>query len=274
MIFNADDFGRSSSINHAVIEAHTRGILTTASLMVTGEAFDEAVSLARQTPSLGVGLHLTLADGRAATRHADFPGLVDREGNLRGSPVRAGFDYFFLRSLRPALREEIRGQIARFRATGIPLDHLNGHLNIHLHPVVFDLLMELHPEWRGAGFRLTRDPLGINARAARGRWAYRLTHAVVFGLLSRRAAGRLAGLGIPHTRAVFGLLQYPSVDEAYLLRVLEQLPEGDSEIYSHPSLDHFRHEHAALLSPRVRGLLETLGIRAIRYSDLPACQSD
>ena len=66
LIVNADDFGRSSSINEAVIRAHREGILTSASLMVNEPAFDEAVKLARENPKLGVGLHLTLLMGHSA----------------------------------------------------------------------------------------------------------------------------------------------------------------------------------------------------------------
>jgi hopanoid biosynthesis associated protein HpnK len=253
-----------------VIEAHRCGILTSASLMVTGDAVGEAVALAKQNPSLGVGLHVALADARAAGAPAELGSLVDSHGQLVSSPVRAGFRYFFDRTLRPALRVEIAAQFALFRETGLPLDHVNGHQNIHLHPVVFGILMEQRSSWTGAGFRLTRDPFWLNAGLASGRWAYRASHAMIFSLLSRLARRRLMEAGIPVTAAVFGLLQYPSVDEHYLLRLLARLPEGDSEIYSHPSLEQFRHEYAALISPRVMSLLSERGIQRIRYSDLSA----
>lgn len=238
--------------------------------MVTGEAVWEAVAMAKENPSLGVGLHLALADARAAEVPAELGSLVDARGQLVSSPVRAGFRYFFDRALRPALRAEIAAQFALFRKTGLPLDHVNGHQNIHLHPVVFGILMEQRASWTGAGFRLTRDPFWLNAGLASGRWAYRVSHAMIFSLLSRLARRRLLEAGIPFTAAVFGLLQYPSVDEDYLLRLLDRLPEGDSEIYSHPSLEQFRHEYAALVSPRVMSLLSERGIQRIRYSDLSA----
>jgi hypothetical protein len=46
------------------------------------------------------------------------------------------------------------------------------------------------------------------------------------------------------------------------------LPPGDSELYSHPSLDEFKHEFDALVSPRVKELVKKLGIELIRYQDL------
>src|SRR6059036_1537886 len=93
LIVNADDFGRSHSINQAVVRAHREGILTTASLMVNGEAFEEAVHLARQNPKLGVGLHLTLICGTSALPHAEIPGLVDADQNFTNRPLAAGLRY-------------------------------------------------------------------------------------------------------------------------------------------------------------------------------------
>src|SRR5205085_9236593 len=129
VIINADDFGRSPSINEAVLRAHRDGILTTASLMVNESGFDEAVALARENPRLGVGLHLTLLMGRSALSPGEIPGLVNDRGGFADDPVTAGCRYFFQRGLREQLRREIHAQFARFRATGLPLDHVNGHLH-------------------------------------------------------------------------------------------------------------------------------------------------
>src|SRR5207237_343217 len=107
LIVNADDFGRSTSINQAVIRAHREGILTTASLMVNEPGCDEAVSLARETPSLGVGLHLTLVLGHSALTAGRIPGLVNGQQTFTNNPATAGFRYFFLPGLRDQLRAEI-----------------------------------------------------------------------------------------------------------------------------------------------------------------------
>src|SRR5512139_511392 len=98
LIVNADDFGRSPDINEAVIRAHREGILTTASLMVNEPAAAAAVALARQSPTLGVGLHLTLVDGHAALSAQEIPDLADARGRFAGDAVRAGWRFFFQRS--------------------------------------------------------------------------------------------------------------------------------------------------------------------------------
>ena len=268
LIVNADDFGRSASINQAVILAHREGILTTTSLMVNEPAVEEAVTLARENPGLGVGLHLTLLCGHSALTHAEIPGLVKARGEFSDNPPGTGFRYFFQHSLREQLRREIHAQFQRFRATRLPLDHVNGHLHMHLHPTVFRILMSDAAQLGIKHLRLTFDPFRLNLRLAYGHFAYRALHAAIYHALSARARPALARRGIRHTEAVFGLLQNARVDEPYVTRLLPQIPAGDSELYSHPSLDEFKNEFDALVSPRVREQVNQLGIKLIRYQDL------
>ena len=268
LIVNADDFGRSVSINQAVIRAHQEGILTTASLMVNEPAFEEAVALAREHPTLGVGLHLTLLCGHSALPPGEIPGLVNRNGEFSHNPAGAGFRYFFQPGLREQLRREIHAQFQKFRAARLPLDHVNGHLHLHLHPTVFGILMADAAQLGLKHLRLTCDPFRLNLRLASGHFTYRALHVAIFHPLSARARPALARLNIRHTDAVFGLLQNARVDETYVTRLLPQLPAGDSELYSHPSLDESKNEFDALISPRVQDQVKQLGIELIRYQDL------
>jgi hopanoid biosynthesis associated protein HpnK len=268
LIVNADDFGRSHSVNKAVNRAHREGILTSASLMVNEDACDEAVALARENPRLGVGLHLTLLCGKSALPPEKIPGLVNVRGEFSDRAVATGLRYFFQRGLREQLRAEIHAQFRRFQATGLPLDHVNGHLHLHLHPAVFRILMDDAGILGLRHLRLTRDCLSRSRRMARGHWFYRVSHSAIYEWLSRRARGSLQQHGIRHAPITFGLLQNGRVDEEYLLKLLPELPPGDSELYSHPSLGEFKHEFDALVSPRVKEQIEKLGIKLIRYSDL------
>ncbi|MGD0251342.1 MAG: hopanoid biosynthesis-associated protein HpnK [Verrucomicrobiota bacterium] len=268
LIVNADDFGLSHSVNEAVIRAHGGGILTTASLMVNERGFDEAVKLAKENPQLGVGLHLTLLMGHSVLPPEKIPGLVNPHGEFSDKPVATGFRYFFQRDLREQLRAEIHAQFEKFCATGLSLDHVNGHLHLHLHPVVFQILMEDAVQFGIRRMRLTRDCLARSRRMARGRWFYRISHALIYEWLSNRARKPLHQSGIKHAEITFGLLQNARVNEEYILKLLPELPPGDSELYSHPSLDEFKHEFDALVSPHVKELVEKRGIKLIRYQDL------
>jgi predicted glycoside hydrolase/deacetylase ChbG (UPF0249 family) len=166
------------------------------------------------------------------------------------------------------LRAEIHAQFDRFRRTGLPLDHVNGHLHLHLHPTVLAILLEDAGTLGISRMRLTREPFWKDAFLARGRRWYRAAHAVIFSALSGRAARRFRGRNIRHTERVFGLLEDSRVDEGYVLKLLPVLPAGDSELYSHPSLDNFRREFDALVSPRVKEAVRERGIELIRYQDL------
>lgn len=268
LIVNADDFGASHSINEAVIRAHREGILTTASLMVNGAAAAEAVELARAHPTLGVGLHLALVHGTSALPPSDVPLLVDKAGQFTKNPFQAGVQYFFQPAARYQLEKEITAQFEKFAATGLPLDHLNGHLHFHLHPAILPILTPLIAQFGVRAARLTSEPASLSFLHERGRWFYRLTHAAVFDAMSRHARPFFEEHRLATPHQVFGLLQDSHVDEDYIVRLLPHLPRGDSELYSHPSLDKFKHEFEALISPRVRESLRRENIQLIRYQDL------
>ena len=277
LIINADDFGLSAGANRGIIAAWRDGILTSASLMVNGDAFEEAVSLAEENPGLQVGLHLTLVQGRATAPGEGFPSLTDREGNFPDDPVMAGMRYFFLKSLRKKLLAEIEGQLRKFTATGIPLSHIDGHLNIHMHPTVFDILLSLMPKYGIETFRLSRERLFVDLSLARRRIVGKAADAFIFGRLAARCKPELDRRRVGYTDEVKGLLNSGRMTEAYLLAALDRLDDGVTEIYFHPGchpdeqlrrwMPDYGHEEelAALTSVRVREKLHKLGIRLRNY---------
>jgi chitin disaccharide deacetylase len=214
LILTADDFGRASPVNQAVWDAHHRGLLTSASLMVNGAAFDEAVRMARSMPSLAVGLHLTLVCGHSTLASGQIPGLADCDRQFSNRPVNVGLRYFFQKDLRPQLEAEIAAQFQKFHATGLKLDHVDGHLNLHLHPVVFKILCRHAQEWGIRAMRLTSEPFWLSARMSYGHWGYRISHALIFRCLSRWAGPLMERSGIAHADRVFGLLQSGRVNES------------------------------------------------------------
>lgn len=277
LIVNADDFGLSSGANRAIIRAWQEGVLTSTSLMVGGKAFDEAVALARENPGLQVGLHLTLVQGRAVASHRGFPSLVDQCGDFTNDPVHAGMRYFFIKSLRKQLVTEIEAQIETFRATGLPLSHLDGHLNIHMHPTVFDILCDLMPKHGITSFRLSRERLAVDLSLSRRRYLGKCADAFIFARLAARCQPVLQRLGMTTSVEVKGLLNSGQMTEAYLLKALDLVQEGVTEIYFHPGchpdeeltrwMPDYRHEEelVALTSPRVKEKLRSAGIALRNY---------
>ena len=277
LIINADDFGLSSGVNKAVIKAWREGILTGASLMMGGRACDEAVALAKENPGLQVGLHLTLVQGRGVVPHDGFPSITDRDGNFSNDPVHTGMRFFFIKPLRKQLRREIQGQLDAFVATGLPLSHIDGHLNIHLHPTVFHILRELMPSYGIGSIRLSRERLAANLAIDRQRLVGKVADAFIFRRLAARCRPWLDRAGVSYADEVKGLLNSGRMTEEYLLAALDSVGEGTTEIYFHPGchpcdeltrwMPDYRHEDelAALVSPRVKAKLAQLGIRLRNY---------
>ena len=134
VIFTADDFGLADGLNGAVVLAHRRGLLSCASLMAAGPRTQAALSLAGGLPGLCLGVHLTLIQGRAVLPPQAVPHLVDSRGFFPNNPVAAGWRYFWQTRLLPEIRRELAAQIEVVLKAGLPVWHLNGHLNLHLHP--------------------------------------------------------------------------------------------------------------------------------------------
>lgn len=277
LIVTADDFGLSSGVNRAVEQAWQQGILTNASLMAGGAAFNEAVTIAKRNPGLQVGLHLTLVQGTAVLSPQENPGLTDRNGTFPDDPVKTGIRYFFNKNLYKPLKREIEAQICKVKDAGINLTHIDGHLNIHLHPTVFTFLHDLMPRYGIRSFRLSRERLSHNLRFDSSRKGGKLIERIIFGSLSAFARTELKQSGITVAREVKGVLNSGRMTEDYLLNILDGLEEGLTECYFHPGIlpdteitrcmPDYRHgeELAALLSPRVRNKLAELQITLCNY---------
>jgi hopanoid biosynthesis associated protein HpnK len=273
LIVTGDDFGISTAVNQAILRAHREGILTSASLMVNGPAFREAVELARATPTLAVGLHLALS-GSAATLDPDrIPSLLGEDGRFPASPARAGLKYYFSPSARRQLEGEIRAQIERFLSTGLAPDHVDGHHHLHMHPVIFSILVRACADYGIPALRIVRERLRLALRVDPGRRLSRLAHSAVFALLARSARGKVGELPIGTPDAVLGLFLDGRMTKERLLGLVASLPDGITEIYSHPSLDpdparaSQLKEFEALVAPEVREALRERSIRLTCYRD-------
>ena len=233
LIVTADDFGLAVPVNEAVELAHREGVLSCASLMVGAVAAGDAVERARRLPRLRVGLHLVLVEGRPVLPPERVPDLVGADGEFRTDLVGAGVRFFFRPGVRAQLEAEIRAQFEAFRDTGLRLDHADAHNHLHLHPTVAGLLLRVGREFGLDAVRLPYEPPGASARAARagplGRRAGALALAPWMGLLRCR----LRRARIKFNDFVFGLHDSGRMVEPLVLRQLEELPEGVTEMYFH-----------------------------------------
>ena len=282
LIITADDFGRSPEINAAVLEAHLRGILTSASLMVAGAAAPEAVEISRANPSLAVGLHVVLVDGATVLPADQLDRIVDHTGRLPNHPASLGFRYAMSSAARAQAHSEMKAQFNRFTETGLPLSHVDGHQHLHLHPAILPSLCELAKQHGAKGVRIVRDDWRFALRYEKKHAILKTAWATAFTPLAHVARKQASARGLTFANRAYGLMQSGRMTEDYVSALLEHLHRkfasagGDfsAEIYFHPTtgprtdaLGPNPEELQTLLSPAVRAKIEQYGMRLAQYAD-------
>lgn len=273
----------SEEVNEAVIRAYREGVLTSTSLMVTGAAFDQAVKLAKENPGLAVGIHLVTVVGKSVLPHTEIPVLVDREGNFSNNPTAAGLKYFFSKRARRELRKEIAAQFEKFKATGLPLSHIDGHLHLHVHPVIFDAALEMGAKYGARRMRVPAEERRLALAFDRSNLLQMTIHALLFGGLARYMKKKLRKRGFTFPERVYGNLQSGRINERYCLYALDNLTAETSELYLHPAVypdDRLLNgderqcsiEFEALTSNKIKERVRQLGIKLTTYSEMEATQ--
>lgn len=277
LIINADDFGLTAGVNRAVLEAHKKGIVTSATLMANGQAFAEAVRDCG--PDLSIGCHVVLVDGTP---------LLDGSSTLvaHGKHFRNSLADFAFAALRGRLdpqeiEAEASAQIRKLQSAGITVSHLDTHKHVHIFPQVLGPLLRAA---RACGIRAIRNPFEPVRLAEFGVYAGLWTRCTQVALLRRfsgtfRAAVREAGLLTPD--GTFGIVATGSLGERLLRYIIENLAEGTWELVCHPGYDDAdlrkvrtrllesrTRELELLTSPASRELLAKNGVELISYRDL------
>lgn len=275
LIVTADDFGASDEINEAVERGHAEGCLTAASLMVTGRAAADAVDRGRRLPGLGVGLHLVLVEGTPALPPERLPDLVGTDGLFRTDMARMGADIFFRPAARRQLRAEIAAQFAAFARTGLPLDHVNAHKHFHLHPTIAGFVLEIGRAHGMKSVRAPIEPIAIVDAVEPARHDGAMRVADLWARMLRRRLRR-AGMAVPDQ--VFGLAWSGAVTPARLAGLIDRLPMGLTEIYTHPATTddfaghapgyRYADEFAALIDPDVRAAIARSGAQLATFADI------
>lgn len=270
LVVVADDFGRSGAVDQAVAEAYDKGILTAASLMAGGASFDDAVEIAEERKNLSVGLHVTLCDGRAVSLPSRIPDLVDGDGNFEKDPVKAWFKYS-RRGLRSQIETEVKTQFERLEKAGISPSHVDGHHHLQMHPVLFRIICR-EAARRGVGWiRIPKEPLKVVVGMRSPlRGAMPFLEWAVFGPLGTYNARGACRYGVKVPDNVYGLSRTGSVDEEYLLAILDLAAGPVDEIFTHPDISTGpgRIELKALLSLNVRDRLVSRGMALAGYGEL------
>ena len=289
LIVNADDFGLTESINRAIMVAHRDGILTSASLLANGPAFDQAIASSQQFPQLSVGVHLNISEGRPVSPAARIPSLVNGRGELHLSPFHLWVRILTGQISLEDIHSECRAQVLKLLDAGLGPSHLDGHLHVHVLPQLSHILIALAREFCIPYVRCPAEDLGATLPAL---WKIAGTgiatlerSAIAYGVSSfarrLREQLRMAGLFCPD--AFLGLAHTGFLDTKSLSALLALVPNGTTELMCHPGyaiaqvesvdggLARAREaEVVGLTAPQVKEILGSLGIRLSNFRDLEA----
>jgi predicted glycoside hydrolase/deacetylase ChbG (UPF0249 family) len=285
LIVNADDLAWAEGVNRGIGESHRNGIVTSATILANGAAFASAVELVKATPSLGVGVHLNLSDGRPVSPPASVASLVNPRGEFAG-----GSEALLLRIARRNLRLkeveiEWEAQIQKVLGAGIHPTHLDGHKHVHMLPGMFEIALRLAKRNAIPAVRISHEGSSLRAALSTGEKQNvplvmkQGVQARVLKLLARDARALAETAGIATTDYFCGIAQTGELTVEGMKRLLQNLPEGTTEMMCHPGfMDRGLEESATrlqdsrevevliLTSPDIRNLVASQGIRLIDYA--------
>jgi chitin disaccharide deacetylase len=284
LIVNADDLGWTEGVNRGIAEAHRNGIVTSASLLANGAAFASGIEIARSTPGLGVGVHLNLSDGPPAAPRELVTGLLNDRGELEGRP-----ESLLLRlARRSVLLEEVErewdAQIQKVRERGIQPTHIDGHRHVQMLPGLFEIALRLAKRHGIAAIRISHEESSLRAALSAGtkqKGAVVMRQGVQargLKLLARDAHEKAERAGIAAADYFCGIAQTGELTREGVLRLIEVLPEGTTELMCHPGyvdaelaksatrLQASRQKELEIFTDtEIRNLVASQGIRLIDY---------
>ncbi len=270
LILNADDFGLTAGVNRAIIELHQAGVLTSATLMARALATDEAIELARSTPTLGVGCHVVLVDGEPLRSAREIPTLVDNETG-RFMPTLGKFlrRLFSGRIHSSEIEAEADAQIGLLRSKGVALTHIDTHKHVHMFPGV---LRPVLGAARAAGIREVRNPFepvwSLHA-TSNAPWLRR-KEVSLLRMLEPTFRHIVAEEGFTTTDGAIGVLATGTLDTATLKSLVANLPAGTWELVTHPGYNDIdlAQAHTRLRAERETELQALLTLEQLRHLDL------
>ncbi len=265
LVVNADDFGFTRDVNLGIVQAHTDGILTATTLMANGGAFDDAVRLAAEHPTLDIGVHLQMVQGRSI--HQPERLLPETVAQLTQQLIAGEWDVL----------AELSAQVEKILTAGIRPTHLDTHKHTHLLPAVLDAVARVSEKY---GVRWVRKPFDLPMDGRRASWKTRAAGFAMRGM--RRHFDRvLARHGAWSTDHFAGFVWTGDFTAADLAGLIEALPDGITEFMCHPGLlgDELKQartrlkesremELRALIDPSVKAAIARASVRLCGYRDL------
>jgi predicted glycoside hydrolase/deacetylase ChbG (UPF0249 family) len=278
IVINADDFGLCEGVNKGIAEAHSKGVLTSATLMANMPAAKKAVDLAKHLPKLGVGVHLNLTNGKPLCQDEDVKRLLNTEGDFGLSPGKLAIVSIVTGKVRAAIETELAAQIQWVIDRGIKPTHLDSHKHIHSFPAIFRIVCRLAERFKIPAIRFTYEPKQV----------CRLPWPVTDEESRRRAAkvrtmakiNRWQNRAFFKTDALLGVAHTGNINVNFFRAVSLYNTAATAEVMTHPGytydLDATRTrlvkerqvELEALCSEKTKQYFKEAGIKLVHYGQL------
>jgi chitin disaccharide deacetylase len=286
LIVNADDFGLTHGVNRAIVEAHDHGVVTSATLMANGPAFEDAIQCAKSNARLSVGCHVVLVDGLPVLGGGKTPTLSDKKAP--DGRFHESVSGFVLRAISgridaDEIEAEATAQIRKLQAAGINVSHLDTHKHSHIFPTVLRPLLRAA---RTCGVPAVRNPFGplhlyLSILAKRPSLWKQSSKVAALSCLGRTFRRSIAGAGLLTPDGTVGIAATGTLDDRLFESIVDSLPEGTWELVCHPGYNdaelgsirtRLRESRAIelqlLTSPEAREILARSGVQLISYHDL------
>jgi predicted glycoside hydrolase/deacetylase ChbG (UPF0249 family) len=278
LVINADDFGLCEGVNKGIIEAHTKGVLTSATIMTNMPAVKEAVELAKKFPTLGVGVHLNLTNGKPVCQDTTIGCLLDNGGNFALKPGKLALMSLLNGKVRAAIEIELSAQIQWLIDRGIKPTHLDTHKHIHGFPTIFPIVCRLAKRFEIPAIRFIYEPKQVcwppwpvTIREDRKR-AFSVRIMAKINCLQNRSFFK--------TDALLGVAHTGNINVNFFRAVSLYNTAATAEVMTHPGyiydldtsttrlVKQRQVELEALCSEKTKQYLKDAGIKLVHYGQL------
>ena len=279
LIVNADDFGLHEEINKGIIKGYQEGFITSTSLMCSAPAFEHAVALAKENLGLGIGIHLTLVGSVPSVLPKEkISSLVDDKGLFPENYVAFAKMFYTGQVKMVQLELELRAQIEKALATGLNITHVDSHQHTHVLPGMTGLVVKLCNEYKIKNIRIPQEGYFFSGGFAGGLGRKIGRAGLSFCAFLAAMQAKSAGLAYPEN--FFGMLAGGNLNETLVGNIITALPEGVSEIMTHPGLNkqeldkyftwdyHWEDELNAFLSEKNKTLLKQYDVALMNFGGL------
>ncbi len=278
LIISGDDFGLHSSINEAIEKGFQKGVLTSASILVNGEKFDEAVKISKRNPNLGIGLHFNIIEGESIAGENNVSSLLNEMGLFFDNYNTLAKKIIIGQVKLEEIEIELDAQIKYCKNSGLAITHIDSHQHLHMLPKIYKMLVKVSNKHGINKFRYLNPPYADFSFSLKLKALLSIFFKIRKSIYTKNVITPDCFIGFFNS----GNLKYN-----YIYDVLNKIKSGIIEIGFHPGLDNglltktfstwnnyfnypfdWEGDFNTIMNPHFREYIEENGIKLESYGNL------